>query len=147
MDFSQIPWLETALNYTIGGVSVFTIIVIATKIIKWLKNNNVQAALQNFIGSEVTIDLTAITEEKLKGLTKLMDAKLLEIQKILTTQSNVIVDMADIHLSSKLASDGQKERLKADTANIRTSEPAPPKKVISVKLEPVKVVKKDIQLD
>ena len=41
-DFSAIPEIEAILNYSVGGLTVGAIILIAIKkIINWLKNNNI----------------------------------------------------------------------------------------------------------
>ena len=143
MDFTQIPWLETALNWTIGGVSIFTILVIATKIVGWLKTNNLSALMQNFVetiaGKEINIDLTVLAEKKFAELNKKVDAKLKSLDIKINAQSNVLVDIADIVSGSKLASEAQKGRIKQDSEPIRTSEPAPAREVVKVKLEPVKL--------
>ena len=149
MDFSQIEWLETALNWTVGGVSVFTILVIATKIIGWLKKNNLSALMQNFVetltGKEINIDLTVLAEKKFAELNKKVEAELKDIETKINAQSNVLVDIADIVSGSKLASEAQINKIKQDSEPIRTSEPAPVREVVKIKLEPVSVTKEPKQ--
>lgn len=141
MDFSQIPELEQILNYSIGGVSVFAIIVAVYKLIKWLKTNNVGTAVNAFssqiVGKEISIDLSKLTKNEFTEVkNEIFDLKR-ELARTNEAQSVVIADMADILLQSKLASDEQRQNLATHTESIRKYEMVKPKQVISVKLEPV----------
>ena len=126
MDFSSIPWLETALNYSVGGISVFAILVVATKIITWLKNNTLDGALKTFTetitGKDINIDLTVLAEKRLAEIKGALGEQILKQAEIIRAQSAVLTDIADVISKSKLVSEAQFKALQAHTELSSTSQ-------------------------
>lgn len=143
MDFSSIPYLETILGYTIGGVSIGAILLVVYKIIRWLKKNNLATAVERLsqliIGKDINIDLTVIAEKKLSDIYNALIGIATRQEDKIKAQSIVLADMADIISNSKLASEEQKKALQSHTDIIRVYEAVKPKETIKVKLEPIKV--------
>lgn len=153
-DFSTIPWLETALNYTIGGVSVLAIVVAVIKIAGWLKTNNLSSLVEEFkkaiVSKDIKVSLETIAIKQLAAI----KAELLQQQKAeneetreaLKSQSAVLTDIADIQLQRKsLLSKEQIESLSSHTEAIRTHKQVAANDTLVVSLDPVTLPKAEIK--
>lgn len=162
MDFSIVTEnIELILGFSIGGVSVITIVLAVVKVIKWLKHNTLEKALKKFtdmvIGKDINIDVTALVKEEMQkildSIQNQLNASSASIIETQNAQNAVLTDLADIQLKKKTTlSTEQINLLTAHTDSIRTHEAAPAKKTISVTLKPIEPTvstetEKIIQLD
>lgn len=149
-DFSAIPEIEAILNYSVGGLTVGAIVLIAVKIINWLKNNNITNALKEFtetvVGKDIGIDLTNITKQQFANLkTEIINVIREEVIPEIKAGNIVAVDTAIMMTLSKLVTESQVEKTKTDCAVIEKGVGNPVREIISVKLEPVVIPKATTQ--
>ena len=149
-DFSAIPEIEAILNYSVGGLTVGAIILIAIKIINWLKSNNLATAFKTFtdsiIGKDIGVDLTNITKQQFTNLkTEIIKVIREEVIPEIKAGNVVAVDSALMLTSSKLITETQVEKTKRDCEIIEKGVGNPVRETISVKLEPVVMPKATTQ--